>query len=148
METIERIGSFASLPRYLELRGHRFALAPGMDLIQCRYEEDRLSALVAMRRARSRAGAEWLAIGLPICSVQSIQLRAALIANDELPIGGLAVTNGVVLVRQTLPLVGLLSSHLDHALATLVRTAAELAVAATRAATDPDVETAYRYLFR
>jgi hypothetical protein len=145
MDPSEVLGTFASVPRFLAAAGRPFNLAPGGDMLACRYDDPRLSAVVAMRRLATVAGGEWLAASVPICRVEALHLRAALVANDELPIGVLAVREGVVLLRQTFPLASLSAALLEEALAALVATAALLVAASATAAGG---EAAYRYLFR
>ncbi len=148
MDPSEAMTSFACVPRYLHATGRAFTLSPDADLLQCRYEDTRVSAVVAMRRLTSRAGGDWLAASVPICPVDQIRLRAALVANDALAIGALALREGVVLLRQTLPLHGLTFDDFEHTLRALVRTAALLIATAATMAGDTDRDTAYRYLFR
>jgi hypothetical protein len=144
----QQMVSFASVPRYLQATGRAFTLAPDADLLQCRVDDQQVSAIVAMRGLISRAGSEWLAVSVPICRAGQIGLRAALVANDELPVGALALREGVVLLRQTLPLAGLAFEQFEHALRALVRTTALLVRTMATMAADPDREMAYRYLFR
>src|SRR5262245_1368005 len=98
------------------------AFSAGAELLQCRVEDGDVSAMVAMRRVLSRAGTPWLALSVPICPVESIRLRAALVTNDALVVGALALREGAVLLRQTLPLASLTVAALEQTLIALVRT--------------------------
>jgi len=144
MDPSPPLASFASVPRWLQATGRAFSLAPGAQLLQCRYEHPRGSAIVAMRRLLSRSGAEWLALSVPICTADRIRPRAALVAGDALPVGALALREGVVFLRQTLPLQSLAAAQLEHLLGELVDAAAQLAVAAA----EPGRDLPYRWLFR
>jgi len=140
--------SFASVPRYLRATGRAFTLAPTGDMLQCAYEDEQLSARVAMRALSSRAGSEWLALGVPICAAERVRPRAALVANAELPIGALVLRDDVLVLRQTVPLQGLVPAQLELTLRALVRTTALLARALLATAAEPDRELPFRYLFK
>jgi len=140
--------SFACVPRWLRATGRAFDLSPNGDLLQCRYDERWGSAAVAMRRVISRAGSEWIALSVPICPGEQVRFRAALAANDALAVGALALRDGVILLRQTLPLQSLAYEQFEQMLRALVRTAALLIVTAATMAAEPDREMAYRYVFR
>jgi hypothetical protein len=149
METSsDAIVTFSCVPRYLQRTGRPVALSPQADLVQCRFESRAASAVVAMRPLTSRGGAAWLAASIPIGAVERIRPRAALVANDELPIGALALFQNIVLLRQTLPLAGLPFAELEHTLGALVHLAAVLVAAAASTAADPEREVAFGYLFR
>jgi hypothetical protein len=87
-------------------------------------------------------GRPWLSLSISIGDLAPLALRAILVANAELPVGALAVVGDAVVLRQTLPLDGLLVAQLDQALRALVTVSAQLRAAGG------DGESPYRYVYR
>jgi hypothetical protein len=151
MDQAEPVRAFSRVPDYLRWRGHAFDLAPAGDLLQCRYADAAVAILVAMRAVPTTAGSPWLALSVPLGPAGELRQRAALVANDALGLGALADWQGLLLLRQTLPLASLTFGQLDLALRTLAHTGAQLAAAAaSRAAPAPeaDQDEVHGYLFR
>jgi hypothetical protein len=148
METSDAIVSFSCVPRYLHRTGRPYALSPQADRLQVRFHDEAASAVVAVRPVLAHTGTTWLALSIPIGAADRLRPRAALVANDELPIGALALWEGLVLLRQTVPLAGLPFAELERILGALVHTAAVIVAAAACAAADPEREVAFGYLFR
>ena len=90
------------------------------------------------------SGSQWLALTHYICPLARLRLRPALVANSELPIGGLAVLGADVVLRQTLPLAGIAAAEIEQALHALGATA-DVLLAAARVA---DSELPFAYAFR
>src|SRR5262249_55284277 len=71
-------------------------------------------------------GPPWLCLMVELGRIDGFVLRATLVANAELPIGALALLDHQLILRQTLPIAGLLVAQLDQAMRGLARVAAEL----------------------
>jgi len=121
--------AFARVGGYLRDRGALFG-SPAPDVIQYRFEDRGLVSAVAMRALVTPAGTEWIAISVPLGPAAEFRVRAALVANDELAIGALADWQGLMLLRQTLPLLGLTFAQLDAIIHALAHAAAQLAATA------------------
>ena len=102
--------------------------------------------LFGLRPVAFPGGRQWLGITVPVCEAPRLKLRGALLANTELPIGGLATFGDHVVLRQIVPLEGLRVAALEAAFRALADTAAELRVAA--ASTDGGADVPYAYAFR
>jgi hypothetical protein len=122
MDATEPVTAFARVAEYLRARGAAFG-SPAPDVIQ--YQLD--AGVIAMRGLVTPAGSEWIAISVPLGPASEFRVRAALVANDELAIGALADWQGLMLLRQTLPLRSLTFAQLDAAVAALAHAAAQLA---------------------
>jgi len=139
MEQSGGFSGFASVARYLVGAGGQVA----GDLIACRYEDAGVSAVIAVRAVAAPSGGEWLALSIPIAPSSRVAARAALVATGELPIGALALWQDVVLLRQTLPIAGLLPARLAETMRALAHTAAVLVAAA-----GPEGAGPFAYVFR
>ncbi|MCE9573766.1 MAG: hypothetical protein K8W52_11480 [Deltaproteobacteria bacterium] len=129
MDPTEPVTAFARVPAWLAQAGRACEVAPGGELAHCRYHDDGLGALVALRAVRTAAGSPWIALSIALGPAPSFRVRAALVANDALVIGALVEAEGVMLLRETLPLASLTFAQLDQALRALVHTAARIVVA-------------------
>ena len=116
--------TFSRLPDYLRSTGRAFQVAG--DVLQVRYEDAQVSTVVALRALRTAAGTEWLALSVPLGPTAQFRLRAALVANDELPIGSLADWQGLTLLRQTLPIRSLSFEQLEQVLRALTHTSGKI----------------------
>jgi len=116
--------TFSRLPDYLRSTGRAFQVAG--DVLQVRYEDAQVSTVVALRALRTAAGTEWLALSVPLGPTAQFRLRAALVANDELPIGSLADWQGLTLLRQTLPIRSLSFEQLEQVLRALAHTSGKI----------------------
>lgn len=120
------MATFSQLPEYLRQSGRAFSATPDGDLLQVRYQDAAVSVVIAMRRMRTAAGSEWIALGIPLGQTNQFRLRAALVANDDLPIGALADYQGLMLLHQTLPLRSLTFEQLEQALRALAHIGASI----------------------
>lgn len=94
-----------------------------------------------------RAGtSEWISLNTKICPVESLRSRSALVANTELPFGGICIIPEFATLQQKLPLAGLSVANLEHALRALADMRARLQEVATME--DADIDTPYAYVFR
>jgi hypothetical protein len=148
MEPAGFLTSFAAVARHLQATGREVAVAGAGDVLQCRYTDGANVAPVAMRALQTRSGAPWLALSVPICPMERIRPRAALVANDVLPMGALALWEATFILRHTLPLRSLTPESLEQTLRALTRTAGRLIATAVGVALDRVDEPTYRYLFR
>lgn len=130
MEPSAPLLTFARVPAYLHATGRAVSASPAGDLVQCRIDDASVPVLVAMRPLRTAAGSEWLALSVPLGPVAPFRLRAALVAIDALPLGVLADWQGLMLLRQTLPIASLTVAQLEQTLRALAHTAARLIAAA------------------
>ena len=103
-----------------------------------RYERDGTSCELAIAQVLAPPGPPWLCLMVTLGPMESFGLRAALVANGELPAGSLALLDHQVVLRQTLPLEGLLVAQLDEAIRGLAHVASELQAA----------ESPYAYVIR
>jgi len=140
--------SLADVAGYLSGTGRVVRTSRDGELAQCGYDHHGSPVVVTLRRLIFPTGSLWLGLSVPICPSDRIRPRSALVANGELPVGALALWEEQILLRQTLPLAGLLAETLERALGALADTAAQLMLVAGRIAADPEVEIAYGYLFR
>jgi hypothetical protein len=129
MASPEPLVTFARLPEYLRRSGRAFSASPAGDMIQVRYEDPQVSSMIAMRSVRTEAGTEWIALSVPLGPSANFKLRAALVANDDLPIGALADWQGLVLLRQTLPIRSLSVEQFEQVLHALAHTAGKIVAA-------------------
>jgi len=123
MASPELLVTFSRLPDHLHRLGRTFTMSPAGDMIQVRYEDPGMSSLVAMRPLRTEAGTEWIALSVPLGPAPQFRLRAALVANDDLPIGALSDWQGLMLLRQTLPTRSLSFEKFEQVLTALAHTA-------------------------
>lgn len=118
------LASFAALVRHL---GAALAPVAGAAGAECyALERDGMALELRVAQVAAPPGRPWLSLAVPIGRVESFSLRAALVANAELPIGALALEGEHIVLRQTLPLDGLLSAQLDQAIRALAEVAAQL----------------------
>src|SRR5688572_6125368 len=71
---------------------------------------------MAVAQVLAPPGAPWLCLMVTLGPMESFGLRAALVANGELPAGALALMDNRIVLRQTLPLEGLLVTQLEEAI--------------------------------
>jgi len=129
---------------YLRGTGRAVTLAPDGELARCDYDRHGTPVVVTLRQFSGVS----LALSVPVCPLERVRPRSALVANGELPIGVLAVAEGQIVLRQTLPLASLPAAVLEETLGALSDVAAQLLLVAARVADDPERETPYGYLFR
>lgn len=121
MAPAELLTTFSRLPDYLRQNGRAFSMAPAGDILQVRYQDGELAAVVTLERLRTAAGSEWIGLSIPLGPTSAFRLRAALVANDELPIGALSDWQGVMLLQQTLPVRSLSFEQLEQVLRALAQ---------------------------
>ncbi len=130
MASPELLVTFSRLPDHLHRLGRTFTMSPAGDMVQVRYQDAHVSSLIAMRPLRSAAGTEWLALSVPLGPTTQFRLRAALVANDDLPIGALSDWQGLMLLRQTLPTRSLSFDKFEQVLTGLAHTAGTIVAGA------------------
>ena len=130
MASPELLITFSQLPDYLRQRGHAFSVSPAGDVLQVRYADAEVSTVIALRALRTAAGTEWIALSVPLGPTAQFHLRAALVANDELPIGALADWQGLMLLRQTLPIRSLSFEQFEQVLRALAHTGGKIVAGA------------------
>jgi hypothetical protein len=134
------IASFGALVGHLRSAHTPIVDAAGVE--RYLYQHEGRGCEVGVAQVPAPPGRPWLSIAVSIGAMAPFALRAALVANAELPIGALALVGDTVVLRQTLPLDGLLVTQLDQVLRALAAAAAELLAADSR----PD--SPYRYVHR
>lgn len=135
--------SWPDVLRYLTAARRRYQVSGGMAVID--YEIGSKRSLVSLRPVRSsqaRDASMWLALSVNVCGEREVVVRAALMANLAIPIGALGLHAEKLVLRQTLPLGGLLVTQLSLAMDALVRMAGDLYQPTLRA-DDP-----FGYLYR
>ena len=141
---VEEISSWADLLRYCER--HRDVRTHEGDRLRLTYDLDGAPVPVGMHVSRAATGTSWLACNMKIAPTDTLRARSALVANTELPIGGLCIVADHAVLRQSLPLRGLRAAHLDHTLRALALLRGQLMDIAARSG--EDLDTPYAYLFR
>ena len=122
----EHVFAFANIRAYLANTNRPHEVAPDGNFVQVRYRDGSVAADIMMRPLASSAGKPWVAVSITLGSVDRYVIRAALVANDELPLGGLADYDGPMLLRQTLPLTSLTFAHLEQVWQVMTRTASAI----------------------
>lgn len=140
--------SLADVAGYLSRTGRAVRSSRDGELAQCTYDHHGSPVVVMLRQLAYPTGSRWLGVSVPICPADRIRPRSGLVASAALPIGVLAVWEGQVLLRQTLPLGGVGEEELEQTMAAMVDTAAQLVLVAARVASAPEEEVPYGYLFR
>lgn len=74
-------------------------------------------------------GHEWIAFAVPVCPRAQVRPNAMLVHNLTLAIGQLAISEGQVVLFQTLPLPGILWENVEETVGYLVREAPRAAAA-------------------
>ena len=123
LEPAEPLFTFARVREHLSRTGRPLAAGPDGRVLQCTWDAGGESIPVAMRALHTNAGKEWLALAIPLGAAEEFRPRAALVANDVLPLGALANWKGTMLLRQTLPLTSLTGPQLEQALTSMVHAA-------------------------
>ena len=136
MNPAEPLLTFSRVSEHLARAGRPLAASPDGSFAQTEYAAGDVVSSIALRALRSNAGREWVAIAIPLVPVDRVRLRAALAANDVLPLGAFVDWQGTLLLRQALPLASLTGAQLDQALTSLVH-AARLVVVAEDGAPSP-----------
>lgn len=122
MRPTELVLDFARACRYLAACGRPHQLGYEGDHARVDYREGDVAAEITMRPLASGTRRAWLALSSALGPVDGFSLRGALVANDELPLGGLANLDGTMILRQTLPLASTTFAHLEHAWFVLAHT--------------------------
>lgn len=73
-------------------------------------------------RLRAKSQREWVALAFKICPAGRIRPTSVVTTNGGMVVGSLCFAQDHLVVRQTLPLDGLRSDHVDQTLAALVET--------------------------
>jgi hypothetical protein len=117
-------------------------LAPGASAERFSYDRDGTRCELGIAKVLAPPGPPWLCLMVWLGPVEKFVLRAALVANAELPIGALALLDKHIVLRQTLPLEGLLVAQLEQAIRGLAEVGLELEAAVAQA------ESPYAYVVR
>lgn len=148
-DTVEFMNEIIHLPgliTYLQTQHKQVETFPE-DRLRFTYCHDGREVPVGAYVLRSAAGTQWLTLTMKVCPMGRLRARSALVANGELPVGGLTVLLGeVVALRQTLPLQALLPAQLEEALRALLSVTDQLKHVAEL--DDADLETPFAYIFR
>jgi hypothetical protein len=148
-DTVEFMSEIIRLPgliTYLQVHHKQVETFPE-DRLRFTYCQAGREVPVGAYVLRSSSGNQWLTLTMKVCPMGRLRARSALVANGELPIGGLTVLIGeVVALRQTLPLEALLPSQLEETLRALLAMTDRLKQVAEQ--DDADLETPFAYIFR
>jgi len=141
---VAHIDDWAGLVAYLQAHHRGVQTFPG-DRLRFGYDHEGVEYAIGAQVLLSATRAPWISFATKLCPVEQFRTRSALVANVDLPIGGLAIAGDHAVLRQSLPLRGLAEADLEHALRALVTFAAQLRAVAV--AEDVDIDTPYAYLF-
>lgn len=148
-DTVEFMTEIIRLPgliTYLQAQHKQVETFPD-DRLRFTYCQDGREVPVGAYVLRSASGNQWLTLTMKVCPIGRLRARSALVANGELPVGGLTVLLGeVVALRQTLPLEALLPSQLEETLRAMLAMTDQLKHVAEL--DDADLETPFAYIFR
>ena len=120
---VNEISSWGEFLEYLEESHDEVEEFPGN---KARFLHRQRSIGCRAWQLRSRMPRPWLALGVYVGPASALRARGALVANGHLPIGALALEEGIVTLRQTLPLSSLSVANLEHTLETLLDTRSQL----------------------
>ncbi|HNN97659.1 MAG TPA: hypothetical protein PKI03_35575 [Pseudomonadota bacterium] len=148
-DTLEFMTEIIRLPgliTYLQAQHKQVETFPE-DRLRFTYCQDGREVPVGGYVLRAASGNQWLTLTMKVCPMGRLRARSALVANGELPVGGLTVLLGeVVALRQTLPLEALLPAQLEEALRAMLVMTDQLKHVAEL--DDADLETPFAYIFR
>jgi hypothetical protein len=143
------VSSFAEVGRYLQGTGRvvrPFTEDEGEGyLFEVRHAGHKL--LFGARPLAAPEGGRWLGLTALVCPVARLDIRRALVANSELPVGALAIAGENVVLRQTLPLIGLRADHLERTI-TGLRAEAITLQSAAKLPPGTESDAPYAYVFR
>jgi len=122
--TMEELRAHLS-SRYRDVQGF------GPDLLRLSVGEGSEELGVGVHRADPWAGRTWIAMSIKVCTSESLQPRGAMLANTQLPVGGIAIFKDWAVVRQTLPIDNLDPQTIDAAIDGLATIARRLKAAVT-----------------
>jgi hypothetical protein len=140
----EEIYRWNDLVTYYERRHKEVRAYPG-DRVRLTYDLDGTPVPVGNQVVRSAAGNPWLIIAVKVSPADKLRSRSALVANTDLPIGGLSLIMGESALRQSVPLHGLRTDDLEHVLRALTRMAMRLREVSMLEGAE--IETPYAYVF-
>ena len=140
----EEIYRWNDLVKYYESRHKEVRTFPG-DRVRITYDLDGRPVPVGSQVVRSSAGNPWLIIGVKVSPADKLRSRSALVANTDLPIGGLSLVGTESALRQSLPLHGLRTDDLEHVLHALTSMAVRLREVSS--IENVEIETPYAYVF-
>jgi hypothetical protein len=131
--------------KHLEGTYREVAAFPG-DRVRFTYDHNGTEVPVGGQVVRSVAGSPWLIVAIKVAPADRLRTRSALVANVDMPIGALAIVMDHVVLRQSLPLLGLRTTHLAQTLAAMAKMVAHLKHVAELE--DVEIDTPYAYVFR
>ncbi len=137
------ISDWSGAIAYLSQR-HSEVRSLNAGLVHLRVNRPGGSVELRARRTELPNGRPWLMLVATLCEVTQLRARAALVANRTLPLGGIATLGNRVVLRQLVPLTGLLPAHLDTTLGAL----ADLVLVLQHSLQAGGDEAPYAYLFR
>jgi len=99
---------------------------------------------------RAPSGAAWLVVAIKLCADVELRPRPALVANSDLPVGTISLLANFGVLRQSLPLEGLRSDHLELVLSALSKLSVEMRAGYGDAqpALLEDDDSPYSYIYR
>lgn len=136
--------SYVAVCQHLQRRGHDVRTTLGGTLASFAIAHAGSSVELAMRELDASPAGRWLVLSVSLGAADSVSPRGALVASGRLPVGVLALFDGRLLLRQSLPLSALTADLLEETLSELAATALELRHAAASAAAD----VRWGYVFR
>lgn len=124
MATSPEIPSWSALLLHLGA-----TLAPGSKGDRFSYVHGETRCEIGVAQVLAPPGPPWVCLMVWLGRVEGFGLRATLVASGQLPIGSLALLDEQIVLRQTLPLEGLLVTQLGQAIRGLAETASQLQAA-------------------
>jgi hypothetical protein len=143
---IVELTSYVAVCQHLQRQGRDVRTALGGALATFTFAHAGSSVELAMRELDAAPSGRWLALSVSLGGADRVSPRGALAASGRLPVGVLAIFDGRLLLRQTLPLSTLSADLLEETLYDLAATSLELRLAAaSREDDDDDVPWGYVY---
>lgn len=140
----EELDRWNDLVKYYESR-HKDVRTYLGDRVRLTYDLDGTPVPVGNQVVTSTAGNPWLIIAVKVSPGDKLRSRSALVANTDLPIGGLSMIMGEAALRQSVPLRGLRTDDLEHVLRALTTMAVRLRQVSVLEGVE--IETPYAYVF-
>lgn len=142
-----QISDWSALEAYLRTAHREFRSHAGTHP-HCRiaYAYEGADVPIGFYLATTPSSASWISMNMKVCPLERFRSRSALVANTDLPFGGLVIVPDNAALQQKLPLRNLTVEILEHAMRALAAMRAELDRVA--ALEDADIEVPYAYVFR
>jgi hypothetical protein len=141
----DRISTWDELIAYLEATHTEVRSHPG-NHCRCSFDFDGTPVPIGFYSRRSVSRTPWLSVNVKLCPIDNLRTRSALIANVDMPIGGLCLIPQFSALHQTLPLTNLRIHHLEHTMRSMAALRARLLEVSREQ--DVDSDTPFAKVFR